>query len=386
MRVISFFKRYLKYRLSFGYKRDVHTWVFGEWFGQRVGDNSTYLANYLADNYNNIKVYWLCHNACDTRMLSPNINIVDYNSPNAVNISKKASVAIMNEGIRDLNESIVNYWGNAIKVNLWHGIAWKKIGYDALKSKKKTIFEHMREQMYSYDYFVSPSDEYASKIRTAFHARENAFINAGYPRNSLFFDKNKCAECRKKIESKINCSEAKIIVYLPTFRDSQTQTFSFTNIDNPSFTKWLVSNNVYIIQKAHFADENATNQQNDRVLIINDVSAQELMAASDMLITDYSSCFFDYLLLDRPIIHYIYDYEFYKNQDRGLYYDKQDVTCGPFPETESDLIKEIIRNIQQPELFHELRMHRKEKFLTYENPNSCKTIIESLIKELELKE
>ena len=51
------------------------------------------------------------------------------------------------------------------------------------------------------------------------------------------------------------------------------------------------------------------------------------MAASDILVTDYSSCFFDFLILDRPIIHFLYDYDYYKEKDRGLYYEKEGVIC-----------------------------------------------------------
>ena len=57
------------------------------------------------------------------------------------------------------------------------------------------------------------------------------------------------------------------------------------------------------------------------------------LAAADMLITDYSSCFFDYLITNRPIIHYLYDYDYYVKEDRGVYYDVMDVVAGDTPKT-----------------------------------------------------
>lgn len=110
------------------------------------------------------------------------------------------------------------------------------------------------------------------------------------------------------------------------------------------------------------------------------------MAASDMLVTDYSSCFFDYLLLDRPIIHYLYDYDFYKDKDRGLYYGKEEVVCGPAPETVPELVAAIREGIENPGLHRALRQARMRRFMTYEGPDSCERILQEILKRLEEKE
>ena len=183
----------------------------------------------------------------------------------------------------------------------------------------------------------------------------------------------------------IESDSSAIIVYLPTFRDAHTKPFSFTDITDASFFTWLEENNIFILQKAHAAEICSFNTGNKRIISIDDISAQELMAASDMLITDYSSCFFDYLLLDRPVIHYIYDYDYYKTKDRGLYYDKKDVVCGSAPETEEELIKSIQENFEKPDLYHKLRMARKEKFMTYESSDSCEIITQRIFEELKKK-
>ncbi len=382
MRAVSFFKKYIQYIMSSFYKRDNSIWVFGEWFGERVGDNSFYLANYVAKNYDGITVYWLCKDTCDTRRLDPSIRVIDYSSKEAVKISKKSAVAVMNEGIKDLNSDITNYWANAIKVNLWHGVPWKKIGYDSQTVHKQSLIDVFRNKIYQYDYYVSPSQEYSTRIMTAFNAKSDSFIFTGYPRNSLFFKRDLLDMCRSEVEKRVGFKVDKIIVYLPTFRDSQTPMFSFASISNTEFYKWLEDNNVVIIQKAHFADRKSTNVENARIVNIDDISAQELMAASDMLVTDYSSCFFDYLILDKPIIHYLYDYEYYKNKDRGLYYEKEEVACGACPEDEESLVEEIIKNIDNPAIYQEIRKKRRERFLTYEGEDSCKCIVESIQRRL----
>ena len=78
--------------------------------------------------------------------------------------------------------------------------------------------------------------------------------------------------------------------------------------------------------------------------------SQELLLASDLLITDYSSCYFDFLLLDRPIIHYAYDYQSYGSIDRGFYYDLENVSGGSIVKTEEKLLESLDKNLSEPDL------------------------------------
>lgn len=383
MRELDFLIKSYRYILNSNNNRIATTWLFGEWFGKRTGDNVTYFANYLAQSHKDLSLYWLCNNSCNTDLLNRRIKVLDYSSEEAIAISRKAAVAVMGEGISDLSHDITNYWGNAVKVNLWHGIPWKKIGYDSRKKKENSIIESIRSHMYRYDVYETPSDEYSKHIKSAFNTSENSLIKAGLPRNVLFYDQDGLQDCRDKVFGKCKLqSPARLAIYLPTFRDAQTKPFSFTDIREASFHEWLERNNIYIIQKAHAAETGAFSGTSSHIINIKDISAQELMAASDMLITDYSSCFFDYLLLDRPIIHFLYDYDFYKNKDRGLYYEKEEVVCGAAPENENDLIKAIQENFENPGLFHDLRMERKAKFMTYEGPDSCEIITQRIFGEL----
>jgi CDP-glycerol glycerophosphotransferase len=109
------------------------------------------------------------------------------------------------------------------------------------------------------------------------------------------------------------------------------------------------------------------------------------MAVSDMLITDYSSCFFDYLILDRPIIHYLYDYEYYENEDRGLYYRWQEVVGGDVAFDKDKLVELIKINMDNPMKEHNLRREKREKYMTYENEDSSEIIYQEIISLLKDK-
>ena len=383
MRQFDFIKKYLLYIRNNHNQRSGNIWVFGEWFGKRANDNATFLANHIAEKYDSILVYCLCDESCDSTPLSPKIKVLDYHTKYAKQISKLSMVAVMGEGIIDLNECNYNYWGNAIKVNLWHGMMWKKIVNDMRGNDSTSLIDIIRNKTYRYDLFESPSEEYSAHIKTGFSTSDEHIFKAGFPRNTLFHYKDAIIQAQNKVFKKLGFRlDIHIISYLPTFRDAHTKPFSFTDIKDKSFFTWLEENNIYIIQKAHAAETSSFSSGSKHIINLTDISAQELMAASEMLITDYSSCFFDYLLLDRPIIHYLYDYDYYKNKDRGLYYDKEDVVCGPAPETEEELIKAIKENYENPNLYHNLRMERKEKFMTYESPDSCEIVTQRIFEEL----
>lgn len=386
MKALDFTKKYALYLINRNNRRDKNIWVFGEWFGKRTGDNCTHFANFVADHDPDIELYWMCTNQCDVSELDERIHIVHFSSDDCRKILKQAGVVLMGEGISDLNEGIINYCGNAIKVNLWHGIMWKKIGDDTKTGKGASFLDRIRDKMYAYDVFETPSDEYTKHILTGFRAGNKRFIKAGLPRNRLFYQTEQIEKCREKVLDKVGRKAKYIISYLPTFRDNTTDTFSFGDIKDAVFEKWMEDHDVIIIQKAHFTGNKQFSGENDRIIIMNDISAQELMAASDMLVTDYSSCFFDYLILDRPIIHHLYDYEYFRNKDRGLYYEKDKIVCGCVTETNEELIKEIMDEYDHPEKYKNVRKERKKQFMTYESQNSCEKIYNWLKAEAEKRD
>jgi CDP-glycerol glycerophosphotransferase len=111
------------------------------------------------------------------------------------------------------------------------------------------------------------------------------------------------------------------------------------------------------------------------------LDAQTLLGAADILITDYSSCFFDYMIRNKPIIHFAYDYDYYKNQDRGLYYEIGEVAAGSVAYCQQDLFRAVEDNLIS-DVEHQRREKVREKFITYESPDSCKQIMEQIQKRI----
>ena len=391
----------IKYKFQFKTTdRNWKLWVFGEWFGKKCNDSPLYFANYVAKTHKDIKLIWIAKNNCvGLDALDPSINVVEMDSEEAIKIMKSAGAAFVNEGLQDLSSQGYNYLNGALIINLWHGIAWKKIGLDTYKPHQifEKLYARIIYSLQDFAYFPTSSEMATKTLCSGFDRSKDSLIKSGFPRNDIFYDEYGIKEAREKIINALRTfsdvinENTKIIAYLPTFRDRSSTNFDFKTLPTIDYLeKFLSDNNAVIVQKAHIVNQNRNDSFNGdkratRIITWNDCSAQELMAASEMLITDYSSCFFDYLILDRPIIHYLYDYDYYSGDDRGLYYKKEDVVCGDVAMTNQELIDCIEKNLLNPDKDKDLREKRRNEFLTYERPNSCEVIANFVLAEINRK-
>lgn len=377
------------------YKRDQNLWVFGEWFGTRCCDNSLYFANYLAQKHPELKLIWISKKSADTSLLHPKVIKVEMNTPAALETLRYAGVAIMNQGSVDFASKVDFQYAGALTVNLWHGVPWKHIGIDVLHADSiaKKLYGRYIQFLQRSDLYLATSDDFKNIFHKSCFAKQDGVLLSGYPRNSIFYAPEIVANCRKKAINQLQAanssldSNVKIITYMPTFRDNTKEVFSFDQLANDMrLREMLEKYNAVIVQRAHFVtNQRGTEQGNggyERIMSLDDITSQELLATSDMLITDYSSCFFDFLLLDRPIIHHLYDYEYYANEDRGLYYKKEDVVCGDVSQTINDLLEYMESNLLHPEKDAQLRKLRRKKFMTYECADCCEKIYEEIKKRL----
>lgn len=362
-------------------KNDI--WVFGEWFGERCCDNCLYLANYVVNNTNKV-VYWISNENTDLSMLDDKIHRLIRDSKESKEIIDKSEVVVVNQSIYDVISDGYYVPKRSLVVNLWHGVPWKKILYDNVKNTSiidKFIIKFNR-YFFAYDMFLVPSVSF-EKIMLNQVNKNVSLIKAGYPRNSIFYDKNVLQIIRRKVDNLFNsCKGKKIILYMPTFRDDSDAFFDFQHMnDNRDFIQLMRKNNAILIQKKHFIKSKVKYDDIKTEYVINvdnEISSQELLGVADILITDYSSCFFDFLIMNKPIIHFLYDYEYYCNCNRGLYYDINDVKCGECVDSVPKLISQINHYFEEPNTDCKLRVDRKKTYMSYDNENSCIQIYKAI--------
>lgn len=378
-------------------QRQNDIWVFGEWFGEKCNDNCMYLANYVANRYAKIKVYWIARSDADVSQLSKKILVIPMDSKQSFDILSKAGVAIVGQNFYDFSSTGYNYAQGACTVLLWHGVPWKRIGYDATRSINWIIklYDNMMDVLQKPKFYLTLSDKYSKVLKTAYHVHSSNLIKAGYPRNSIFYQPAQVNKARQFVLNKLSTltdikigKDIKIITYMPTFRNNG-EVYSFHNFrDKECLEKYLEEHNAIIVQKAHYVNQKLKCKSDlktyNRIINLNEIDAQRLLCATNLLVTDYSSCFFDYLLLNRPIVHFLYDYEYYRDKDRGLYYPKEEVAAGSVAVNEAELIQDIFENLEHPNLYEKQREIIRSEFLTYENILSCESITKQIFEKIRL--
>lgn len=258
-----------------------------------------------------------------------NTTLVKFDSAESFKYYAKAGTWIVNSRLRDF---ITPAKGQRY-VQCWHGTPFKKIGCDIeaagnATSTTEEIYNEYTNEAKKISLMLSPSPFCTEKLVSAFNlkslSKENIIIEKGYPRNdALFtFDDEKV----KGIKAHFGIPEnKKVILYCPTFRDNQYGGEGYKlklALDFESLRQ-NCGDDFVILFRAHYfiADRFDFDRFSGYVLNASDYDdINDLYIISDILVTDYSSVFFDYANLNRPILFYLYDVSEYMTKMRDFYF------------------------------------------------------------------
>ncbi|MGA2677671.1 MAG: CDP-glycerol glycerophosphotransferase family protein [Sedimentisphaerales bacterium] len=243
----------------------------------------------------------------------------------------------------------------AKKVQLWHGVGLKKIGLMVPANVKRynsftgRFSDAIRGKNYIYDLFVSTSDCYTENLFSK-AVRARSFIEAGYPRNDILFKKRldeldlleADTESLRKIDE-FRKNGFKCILYAPTWDDPMGNPIKSGLLNLEKLSLLAKEHKFLFVLKFHPAircDKGADLFDNI-IYYSSSKDIQPLLKATDVLITDYSSVYMDYLLLDRPIVFFPYNYEKYMESQEGLLFDYGSMSPGPICYSQDQLHEAI---------------------------------------------
>lgn len=310
-----------------------------------------------------------------------NAVIVKHRSKQYYEYYSKAKYIVSNSRI----DNIIKKREEQIYIQTWHGTPLKRLGYD-IKNGDNAL--HSQEDLCNlykldcerYTYLLSPSKFSSEKFSSAFNLPVNnpqvEIVEEGYPRND--FLSNYTEEDVKRIKKALNIEEnhKKIILYAPTWRDNQYENSGYSYQIAVDFEKLRheLGDDYIILFRAHYFIAHSFDflQYDGFIYNVSDYEdINDLYIIADVLITDYSSVFFDYSILKRPILFYMYDLDSYRNEIRGFYISLEDLP-GPIIETEEELIQELNREF----LYDEKYKAFNEKFTYLEDGKATQRVIE----------
>ena len=276
-----------------------------------------------------------------------------------------------------------------VYLQTWHGTPLKKLGLDIeevhMPGTDTAIYrQNIIDESANWSYLISPN-RYSSEIFRSAFGFNGEIIESGYPRNDILYN----ASSKKMMDIKTNlgiASDKKVILYAPTWRDDdffEQGRYKFTFQFELDKLKERFGEEFVLLTRMHYlvAENFDFTAYGD---FVKDVSSYpdiaELYLVSDILITDYSSVFFDYANLNRPIIFYMYDLEDYRDRLRGFYFDIEKEAPGPIVENEEDLFDAIDyaskNGHKSPEAFQKFY----ERFCYLEDGKATKRLVEKLLK------
>lgn len=397
IRSFNSFIRKINYKISsFGVKVDEKTLLFCCFNGKSYSCSPKAIYEYMINNdeFKDYKFIWAFLDEKKYKNLEKNKNtsVVKIGAKEYKKCLAKAKYWIFNYKIPDF----LYPKKNQIFVQCWHGTPLKRLGcdlehFDNVLNTIDGIKKRYKIEASKFTYFISPSKFASEKFISAWNlkeiGKENIIVEEGYPRNDFLFNykEKDVQQIRKKLG--IENDNRKIILYAPTYRSDQHQTgLGYVYKEEIDFKKMeeKFGKEYLILFRPHYFIANSFDFDKYKGFVYNVANIDdinELYIISDILITDYSSVFFDYANLKRPMIFFMYDLEHYKNESNGFYIDLNELP-GPIVETQEDLeksIEDVDFNIGSSKKYKEFN----EKYNYLDDGNASKRVIEKVILEME---
>ncbi len=331
--------------------RDKNLWVFGSNGGDTFTGNPKYLFLQLARR-EDIRCIWITANReifDELRKLG--FEVYKKNSLKAFYYVSRAGILFFDYSTFD-----INFWasGGGVKVNLWHGLPLKKISHDDKNDLRNTrnplkriILRIFRPWTFEkWNFSVATSEAFREKLSSGLGIPQERIPVTGYPRNDIFFKEIEGAFIGSSKEVydalKIRKSEgAKLFAYFPTFRESGENPLDW--LDLARISKIFQKFNSYFIVKLHqYSNFQPKGEFPNVIFIKQSFDFYPLLPLIDVMITDYSSIYLDFLMLDRPIIFYPFDLEKYLSENRELYFEYDNFTPGPKARNFDELLSYLV--------------------------------------------
>ncbi|MBA1190727.1 hypothetical protein G7Z99_17015 [Pseudomonas entomophila] len=222
-------------------------------------------------------------------------------------------------------------------INLWHGIPLKRIGYASLDQQTKR--EAIAEEHARCRAVISSSSIDTLAMAAAFYPLTyNDVWLTGLPRNDFILRDFERLPSDLQAEShKLEDALAGrgLVLFMPTFRNGHGNAcYQFTDAELAQLAGWLAEHNLVLGVREHMADRTGSYAEQLQRLDALDLSDEHypnvevLYRSARLLITDYSSCFIDFMLTGKPMVSFAYDYEYYAGVERGLFYELEHVFPG----------------------------------------------------------
>ncbi|WP_448213043.1 CDP-glycerol glycerophosphotransferase family protein [Colwellia sp. MEBiC06753] len=335
--------------------------LFGSWFGNKYGDNARYFFEYVVKNHPEIESYWVTKSdEVFQQLTTQNLPVIKEKSWLSLWLHLRSKAVFCNTSHEsDLWGRVLN--SRTVVFNLWHGTPIKKIGLDAISddisaeklgvSSRTTLNQLLPKSLYlkiksfvnKRTYFLASSEEIGNILQSAMGVKASDIIVEGYP----------------KLDHLINAKKSIAngqLLYAPTYRgvyNSESDLLAEFGFDAQAINDWLSVNNKELTIRLHPA--NALPQSVitglkgfDRIKVGDTRDLYESLIDYELVITDFSSLYYDCLAINVPIVLAPFGLESYIANDRALYFSPDELYPYQKAENWPQLIEVLTNRFEHP--------------------------------------
>lgn len=348
--------------------------VFESFNGKQITCNPYYIYCYMKKQYPDYEYIW-CYNKKDDK----SIRCVTRNSLAYIYYVLTSAVYITNDTI----PQYIPFRKKQMVINTWHGGgSYKKTGLE-LDQKLCNWYNllNLKRAGKSTTHFLSSSEIFTEAAPKASFISDKKILPIGMPRNDIFFNQQQMEEANRKVRTLYNISDDDFIVlYAPTFRTTKVNLQpDFLSISNAIKERFNPTKIYVFIRTHHLMKISDITLPKDLCINVSSYPyMQDLLATADMLISDYSSCIWDYSFTYRPCILYVPDLSQYKSiRD----FHKPIETWGfPIAQTNEKMV-DIIKNFDSNKFKQSMEKHHNT-LNSYEKGTATATLCKFIILHL----
>lgn len=380
----------MRFLFRFGHRpNEATTIVFESFGGRQVSDSPYAIYKLFKELYPGFNFVWSIDRSLKKFCRQNGIPYVVRRTSKWVRTLGKATYWISNARF----PSWVRKPNYVTYIQTWHGTPLKKLGLDIENvsmpgTTTSKYHANFVKEANRWDALVSPND-YSTRIFRSAFGFNNQILKVGYPRNDELI--NSTPEDIVALKERLGIPlDKKVVLYAPTYRDNQFAEKGKYTFELPFSLdefKQQFGQDTVLILRMHYLIANALDISDYSDFVYdfsNHPDISELYLASDMLITDYSSVFFDYAYLKRPILFYPYDYHLYKDELRGFYLDYEKDLPGTIANNEAELMTGIKHDLLASDMSEDAKfMKFYDRFCAIDDGLSSLKIVNYVVHQIE---
>lgn len=362
--------------------------LFGAFGGRRYGDNSAVLFEHMVKNHTDLDCYWVMRRDAYAEYVGLGripfpTRVVFKDSVRANLLALIAETHIYSHGHYDVTDYSRDDLQKTYLVLLGHGVhALKKTTLKTQPSGQK--IPHIAATA---DLVIAGSDQEARIEHEEWNIPKEKIVMTGLPRHDRLL--------RLSRETRRNRRDT--ILFMPTWRDWNSQRFSLreseffrqmelflipSGLDNYLYAKGIRLDLYVHMSMREFFDNFKKECRLKSVNLLPQTSdLQQVIADSALLVTDYSSICWDFLLLDKPVLFYQFDLEEYERH-RGAYIDIRKDLFGPVAynaENAVTWVRQLVENDFDPGEFKGQMEKMKKWAFAYRYDLNCERVASAIL-------